>query len=990
MSRISIFGSVMMASLVLASCQRQLEEELYDVVRFSVDAVEADDSVSLAETRTSFGGVSSGKRSMSWSSGDRVAIYSPHAMVMSGSTATHPAVSYNVSSSSSSSHVTPVNSSVHLLWGNESTQTFYGKYPDPAWTSSAPYSASSTFKSQTTASSSFSCYLPSLLTFTPTSGNYTYQQDMTYCYMTAYATASRNSSSFTLPFVPDVTTFQITIPNSYVAGVPVTSVTLSSDSHRLSGDYSVNIASTHSYSIPESSLTEADKSVTVYFTTPVSIPSGSNLVLRFFTCPVAASDLTLTITNFYGNVQTLPLKNSGGSWLSFPAGRYYQITCGAVPDVVNYYYNAASISDVAITGAHVLDDTWHTVTVNTEKDTESGYSGTNRQAKKTPWKAYYSSIQPAVGASVSGTSSYSATPPSWIRVVSGDSGEGYEDDFKFYVKGTVANGAQMNPGPSAQSMITQLQMHAMPVTHGSYCCLAAIDPVTGNKTDTWETANCYIVNGYGTFAIPLVYGNALKGTLNMEGASSQGYSWTSASSSNTYLRTFINASGQPIGYPYITYDPNLTIEDDDLNGCVVWQDTQKGFEIVKDEDIRIGSPTILPMQGMQYMIFTIEQENIKPGNVVLALRDGEDNILWSWHIWVRANISNTGCSSVKNNAAHELHTETVTYLPTRGNAGYTSTVKLLSEPLGWVPPISYVGGDATARSYYVSIVSTESNRVMSYFKVSSAQYHQDDVDYTSEGIYSAPYYQWGRKDPFLGTSGTAHNKVVTSAFYDIVLDDVNVPHGGFGTNEENLARRIQLPHYFNDNWGSNAYYYNLWNGESTSMLSDPYASGPTKVKKTIYDPCPRGFTVPIPNAFTGITSDGWGKYSASEIYATYEGLRSSNSYNNEYPKGVRMTTSHSSTASTYKLFLPALGWRSWRGGDVLYHYSGSAASQFGGDDYVYIWSSSAGEVGYDRGWISGDTPIRRGSSFDITSDRTIGAGLSFMTDGFMIIPQLEQ
>ena len=1004
MKRISIYGFVVLASLALVSCQREKEEELEDAVRFSVDAVEAADSVCMAPTRTSFGGVSGGNRSMTWSSGDRVSIYSPDAMVISGSTVTHPAISYNVSTANtSSSHVSPV-STTHLLWGTGSTQAFYGKYPDPAWSSSAPYSASTNFKSQTAASNSFTCYLPPILTFTPATGTYTYAQNMTYCYMTAYTTASRNASSVTLPFTPDVTTFRITVPHSYVAGVPVTSVTLSSASHRLNGEFTVSIGSSHSYTVSESSLSAADKSVVVYFTTPVTIPSGSSLQVTLFTCPVDASDLTLSITTFDGNVLTLPLKNSGGSWLSFTRCRFYNITCGSMPEVDPSYYDMASISNVSVSGEAVLNNTEHTVTVNTEKDKVSGYGGADRESHKTPWKAYYSSVQPSVGTSVAGNSNYSTTPPSWIQVISGGNGAGKDDAFKFRVTAAEVSDSQMNPGPSAQAMINKLKAHEMSTgTYGGAtgCLLPSVNPLDGSLLSGIETANCYIVNGYGTFYIPLVYGPILRmGDWTDQRLKSGPYTWTSAAESNDYLRDFVNADGNPIGEPLITGDPNL---DKTLpyNGCVVWQDTQKGFEIVKDSDISIIHPDVsegfsngpflyIELQSgerLHYLKFTIRKENIKPGNVVLALRDANNKILWSWHIWVRANITSSDCSSVKNNDAHRLHVENVTYLRERGNVGKTATIGLLSEPLGWTPPISY-SGSVNARNWYVSIVSTETNKVLGFFRVSSEYYNLST--YTSEGLYSAPYYQWGRKDPFIGSSGKSRNKVVTSEHYTIVQDSQNVPHGGFEDSyKKNLGHRIQFPYVFNDYWADNPHYCNLWDGDITASTPDPFTTIPIpmRVLKTVYDPCPPGFNVPMPNVFTGITYDGWGKQDAGSIYGIFEGRYSANSYNNEYPCGMRITTSHSSSPSTFKLFLPALGWRSWVDGLLIYHYDYVDSGSHGTDDMVYLWTSRRGTARPDAFNQSRGIAVWQGSSFMATYGHTSAGGFDFMTDGFMIVPQ---
>ena len=65
-----------------------------------------------------------------------------------------------------------------------------------------------------------------------------------------------------------------------------------------------------------------------------------------------------------------------------------------------------------------------------------------------------------------------------------------------------------------------------------------------------------------------------------------------------------------------------------------------------------------------------------------------------------------------------------------------------------------------------------------------------------------------------------------------------------------------------DNWDwCNVTYDNLWSAENNQQTSND-----NLVVKTIYDPCPVGFHVPAPNAFTGFTTTGQSEYaSASRI-----------------------------------------------------------------------------------------------------------------------------
>lgn len=318
-----------LALLAMVSCTREQVPENDGAVRFMVTAAQGDEP----ESRTSYGSRSGSLQNILWTAGDRIVIWSPDAVNETSGLFTHPALSYTIngqasgSSSGQATGITPVTSGSRFQWGEAPTHVFYGKYPDPAWSAAAPHSHTA-FASQDPKSSSFQCYLPASTTVTPSSGTYTYTQDMRWCYMTAYASVSR-LSTVNLDFIPAVSTFKFTVSNSSAGALSVSKVKLSSASHRLNGDYSVGISSTPSFSVPENSLAAADKSVALQFSSSLSVPSGSSLTVTLFTCPVTANDLTLTLTTASGDM-SLDLKNSGGTWFSYPAGNYCNVTCTAI------------------------------------------------------------------------------------------------------------------------------------------------------------------------------------------------------------------------------------------------------------------------------------------------------------------------------------------------------------------------------------------------------------------------------------------------------------------------------------------------------------------------------------------------------------------------------------------------------------------------------------------------------------------------------------
>ena len=349
-----------LALLAMVSCSREQELDDDAAVRFTVTAAQNDGP----ESRTSYGTLSGSRQNILWTAGDRIVIWSPDAVNENSGLFTHPALSYTINGQSSGSSsgqatgITPVTSGTRFYWGEAPTHVFYGKYPDPAWSAAAPHSHTA-FASQDPKSSHFKCYLPASTTVTPSSGTYTYTQDMRWCYMTAYASVSR-LSAVNLDFIPAVSTFKFTISNSSATALSVSKVKLSSASHRLNGDFSVDISATRGFSVPESSLASADKSVSLQFSSSLSVPTGSSLEVTLFTCPVTANDLTLTLTTASGDM-SLDLKDSGDTWFSYPAGNYCNVTCTAIegnelsPSIILVSTSGQTNTNVTAGGAWELD-----------------------------------------------------------------------------------------------------------------------------------------------------------------------------------------------------------------------------------------------------------------------------------------------------------------------------------------------------------------------------------------------------------------------------------------------------------------------------------------------------------------------------------------------------------------------------------------------------------------------------------------------------------
>lgn len=336
-----------------------------------------------------------------------------------------------------------------------------------------------------------------------------------------------------------------------------------------------------------------------------------------------------------------------------------------------------------------------------------------------------------------------------------------------------------------------------------------------------NTANCYMVSAPGYYILPLVYGNAIKDSKTNQGA----YVYTTSSGANILSR-FENHLGAGITAPYIA----------DNSGCVpdhagiVWQDAQNLVQNVEYVANAFG--------GKGGIKFYVSPSTIAQGNAVVSISD-KSNVMWSWHIWV------TDFSGFDS---------TVDLVNADNN-----TFTLMPVNLGWC-------SDGAKIRYYprrtckVRFTPTEGDTSISE-EVTFVQ-----ESHTSIPFGNNPYYQWGRKDPFVGTNLAYGNKPRwdgTGKYYAqwaeynperLFSDLVEDTNSDRLTTKECLDLLIKNP----DKWhnppakaGGTSYisendiYTNLW-GDNT--LTD---------SKTVYDPCPVGYQVNYYYTYTGFLASGY-------------------------------------------------------------------------------------------------------------------------------------
>ena len=263
--------------------------------------------------------------------------------------------------------------------------------------------------------------------------------------------------------------------------------------------------------------------------------------------------------------------------------------------------------------------------------------------------------------------------------------------------------------------------------------------------------------------------------------------------------TFVNHAGTQINSPYIYSMVN------NIDGAkLIWQDVQ-------------NMVTVTGLSNDKHsLIFTIGN-NIAQGNaVVAATADG--TVVWSWHIWV---------------TDHDVSVTAA--VPTKAfDPNYT--YNFMPVPLGWCD-----GTTSTVAPRYIPLSLTQEQ--------SGINLSASILQAGTPGNFT--YYQWGRKDPFVGSIGTDE---IFKTWYDANGDSQSSLLTA-NTTRSKVFGITHPGHFISDNyrWDTSTTTYDDWNANLNSTTAPTSSSryNYTEVEKTVYDPSPVGYKLPPTNAFTG-------------------------------------------------------------------------------------------------------------------------------------------
>ena len=303
-----------------------------------------------------------------------------------------------------------------------------------------------------------------------------------------------------------------------------------------------------------------------------------------------------------------------------------------------------------------------------------------------------------------------------------------------------------------------------------------------------ETANCYIVSQAGTYSFPTVKGNSTESVGQV-------------ASANVLWESFGTSTTPSVG------------------------------DLIKSVSYQNGTITYTTAD-----IF-------KEGNAVIAAKDANGTILWSWHIWFTDEP--------------------------QGQEYYNNAGIMMDRNLG---ATSATPGDVGALGLL---------------------------------------YQWGRKDPFLGSS-SIHYETMADAKSTISWPSAVSSDSSTGT----ISYATSHPTTFITRNGSNYDWY--YTGDSST---DNTRWTTSESNKSIYDPCPAGWRVPD-GGENGVWSKALGpssSYTNSSLYnSTNEGMNLSGKFG---------------SAST--IWYPVPGFRSYYDGRLCLVGAGYYWSASPSDYYAY-------------------------------------------------------
>lgn len=260
--------------------------------------------------------------------------------------------------------------------------------------------------------------------------------------------------------------------------------------------------------------------------------------------------------------------------------------------------------------------------------------------------------------------------------------------------------------------------------------------------------------------------------------------------------------------------------------------------------------------GLYWLTFRIQASKIAQGCTVVSVKDNAGTVMWSWLLWTTDYEPGSGdIACTYSSGGDQVH-----FMPRNLGWSVDGSITMQAGGDGWVRVESQQDPDAYAL-VYVHLPAQPSS-----------------VGHAGHG----PFYQWGRMDAL--PSSTALWATVDSGSkqpQDLI---------------QNPGRHMMLGYYpYTNDGGMTGFFW--WSASATATGQD------LATVKTVYDPCPAGYTVPRHNAFNGFSATASTWDAANKGYTFNTGYLTAGSGTVYFPAGGR----RAGTPSNATLVSPSVG-----------------------------------------------------------------------------------
>ena len=815
-----------------------------------------------------------------WEVGDKISLWSDKARVVTYLSnngkdyATYEIKSVDVSGAKSYGVISPENGGNGLWWSNEGgTHTFIGYYP--ALTGSLIASSNRRYKSY-----SFPKEQRGIANDGTLSASSFEPELSKYGYMTAYK-KSAPTDNLEIEFSPAFSAIELDLrkPSNITEKLEISAIEISttgsaylastssgSNNYQLGYDIATD-SRVLSLGNPEKCVKKVTQTfyLTEESTTPQSIELQSESSTKFTILLSGATDLTdLTITlecKYGGSVTKrlyLFLKDKATSNpIVLPACKKLKISSLPVgSDPYDYTFDIVDPNNLSVFGT--------TPSAPNETATVISYKTLRGSATTVPvvWsiEGYYNSREDAENknnmiSDLGETFLDSFTPVSQVGSTDGEKIKIENPDV------SAVYGTDKELGKENNRRLRQVpNVDVMNGPNGNrYFNLS--NPTDGYSDYIAESANSYIVNGPGYYRIPLVMGNGVKNNLE-RGNTAIGRNEVPGDAKRWNSSNFVNYINESITSPYLhksssTVRSNMNGTHKPTRAYVVYETFQFIDVVGSGTDIEYwtlsDNPAVPSLSKgitttgsgddlVYWLNFHVKSADIKQGIAVLAVKDAGNRTMWSYMIWltdyVPFNYPTYSSSSVPDIAVTSLQ-ETV---------GSAWRPVFMPRPLGWVELDESVETEIAApkAEVYVRLVQADSEKVK-IMKVERDSHTFADA--YRRGF--APFYQHNRKDPLHPNDGLTAREAVCYGYNPTLITEPITSVGTVPSYSYLIQNPSVMP--YGSSFGCYGYYfagifntYNWWNYKNLGGGPGSFAY----YGKTIYDPCPAGYQVPVRSAFT--------------------------------------------------------------------------------------------------------------------------------------------